>query len=160
MEQIEIGKVTTTHGIKGEIKILSDLTLPQKKEVFKIGSHLIIQHLSYTIATYRVHKGLDMITFKEFSNINDVLFMKGKKVYKAKKELHLAVEDILDHELMEYQVLTTTGKRGMIKAIETTGVQYKILRLIIDQKEVLLPYHQEFIEKIDPQEKIMVVRLI
>lgn len=157
---IEIGKVINTHGIKGEIKILTDLTDDQKKQVFAIGSHLVVQNCSYTIVSYRIHKGLDMVCFEGLNNINEVLFMKGQKVYKNEQELSITKETILDSQLMTFQVLTTTGKKGMIKAIETTGINYKILRLIIDGEETLVPYHLDFIESMDVEKQQIIVKLI
>ena len=77
MNKVVIGKIVNTHGIHGEIRILSDLSSSQKKEIFKVGSHLLVQGKAYTILSYRIHKQFDMIRFEEFSNINDVLFMKG-----------------------------------------------------------------------------------
>lgn len=160
MNLIRIGRVTTTHGIKGEIKILASLDELQRQEVFKVGSHLWIEHKPYTIASHRVHKGLDMICFQGFSNINDVLFLKGKHVYKDKQEITLTPDHILDDELVTFSVLTTAGKTGKIKAIEKTGNQYKILRLVIENEEVLIPYHKDFIEKIDPKEQVIIVKLL
>ncbi len=159
MSLLEIGKVTTTHGIKGEIKILSKLNDIQKQEVFKCGSHLVIDHTAYEIKSHRVHKGLDMVCFFEFDNINDVLFMKNKKVYKDETELEICEENILDAKLVTFDVLTTDGKIGKIKSVEETGTNYKILRLMIEGNEVLVPYHKDFV-RIDIQQKRITVKLI
>ena len=43
---ILIGKVVSTHGIKGELKILSDF--PYKDKVFIVGNKLIIDDKEYT----------------------------------------------------------------------------------------------------------------
>lgn len=158
--KIEVGKVITTHGIKGEIRILSTLSENQKKEIFKLESHLFIKEKKYTIKSYRVHKGYDMVSFLECDNINQVLSLKGSKVYKEKEEITLSKEDLLDSELSTYQVLTTTGKKGLIKKIEVTGKNYKILRLEIEGKEVLLPYQTNFIKEIDQEKKTIEVILL
>lgn len=110
MGLLEIGKITTTHGIKGEVKILSNLSEGEKEQVFKIGSHLHILGKAYEIKSHRIHKGLDMIVFVEFSNINDVLFMKGKTVSKDESELEFSSDMFLDSKLITFNVLTTDGK--------------------------------------------------
>ena len=99
MTKLYIGKIVNTHGIKGELRIKDNLTTKQKAEIFKMGSNLIIDEKLYKITSYRVHKDYDMVTFESFNNINEVLFLKGKRVYKTKEEINLNNEDILDSEL-------------------------------------------------------------
>ena len=85
MDEVYIGKVVGTHGIKGELRIISDFKF--KEEVFKKGSFLYVG--SYkdkeVINSYRVHKNYDMVTFEGISDINDALKYKGKKVYYSEK---------------------------------------------------------------------------
>ena len=69
MKKIKVGKVVNTHGIKGEIRILSDFQF--KDKVFKVNNSLIIGDKSYVIKSYRVHKMFDMVTLDDFNNIND-----------------------------------------------------------------------------------------
>ena len=159
MNKLYIGKIVNTHGIKGELRIKDNLTTKQRNEIFKIGSNLIIEDKSYKITSYRVHKDYDMVTFLGFNNINDVMFLKGKKVYKSKNEINLNNEDILDSELITYKVKTTDDIEGKILDIEETGNNYKILRLLIDNNEVLVPYHKDFV-KIDSNKKEVIVKLL
>ena len=159
MTKLYIGKIVNTHGIKGELRIKDNLTTNQRNEIFKIGSNLIIDDKAYKITSYRVHKDYDMVTFDGFTNINEVLFLKGKKVYKSKDEINLHNGDILDSELVTYKVKTTDEKEGSILDIEETGNNYKILRLLIDNNEVLVPYHKDFV-KIDSNKKEVIVKLL
>ena len=159
MTKIYVGKIVNTHGIKGELRIKDNLTTKQRDEIFKIGSNLIIDDKAYKITSYRVHKDYDMVTFLGFTNINEVLFLKGKSVYKSKDEINLKDEDILDSELITYKVITTDEKVGKILDIEETGNNYKILRLLIDNNEVLVPYHKDFV-KIDSNKKEVIVKLL
>lgn len=159
MNNLYIGKIVNTHGIKGELRIKDNLTNNQKKEVFKVGSNLIIDNKKYLITSYRVHKDYDMVIFKDFNNINEVLFLKGKKVYKEKSELNLSDTDILDSELITYKVKTRDNLEGKIISIEETGNNYKILRLLINNQETLIPFHKDFI-KIDSNKKEVTVKLL
>lgn len=159
MNKLYIGKIVNTHGIKGELRIKDNLTTKQKEEIFKIGSNLIIDDKAYKITSYRVHKDYDMVTFDDFTNINEVLFLKGKNVYKSKDEINLNNGDVLDSELITYKVKTTDNLEGSILNIEETGNNYKILRLLIDNNEVLVPYHKDFV-KIDSNKKEVIVKLL
>lgn len=159
MTKLYIGKIVNTHGIKGELRIKDNLTIKQRNEIFKIGSNLIIEDKSYKITSYRIHKDYDMVTFLGFTNINEVLFLKGKKVYKSKNEINLNNEDILDSELITYKVRTTDNIEGKILDIEETGNNYKILRLLINNRKTLVPYHRDFV-KIDSNKKEVIVKLL
>ena len=155
MDKIYIGKIVSTHGIKGELKILSDFEY--KSKVFVVGNKLIIDDKEYTIKSYRVHKNFDMVTLDDYKDINEVLFLLKKDVYVSKDELSFNDNEILDSELMEYKVLTNTGNVGIIKEIFKASETNKIIRVLFD-KEVLIPY--SFIKKIDKSNKEVIVELI
>lgn len=62
MELIKIGKIVNTHGIKGELRILSKF--PYKEKIFIKNMKLYIDKKDIeTINTYRKHKNFDMVTF-------------------------------------------------------------------------------------------------
>lgn len=155
MDKVYIGKIVSTHGIKGELKILSDF--PYKDKVFVVDKKLIIDDKEYTIKSYRVHKNFDMVTLDDYTDINEVLFLLKKKVYVSKDSLNLNDYEILDEDLITYKVLTNTGKEGIIKEIFKASETNKIIRVLFD-KEVLVPY--SFIKKIDKDKKEVVVELI
>ena len=155
MDKVYIGKIVSTHGIKGELKILSDFDF--KDKVFVVGKKIIIDDKEYTIKSYRVHKNFDMVTLDDYKDINEVLFLLKKNVYISKDELSFNDDEILDSELMEYKVLTNTGKVGIIKEIFKASETNKIIRVLFD-KEVLIPY--SFIKKIDKSNKEVIVELI
>lgn len=149
MKKVYLGKIVSTHGIKGELKIKS--TFPYKEKAFRIGNHLIIEEKKYEIKTYRVHKQFDMVTLDNYHDINEVLFLLKKNVYIEKEELSLEKEEVLDEELIKYQVLTTSGKRGIIKEIFFASPTNKIMRVMFD-KEVLVPLNSPLV-KIDVEKQ-------
>ena len=155
MEKIYIGKIVSTHGIKGELKILSDFDY--KSKVFVVGNKLIIDDKEYTIKSYRVHKNFDMVTLDDYKDINEVLFLLKKNVYIYKDSLDLGIDEILDDDLITYKVLTNTGKVGIIKEIFRASETNKIIRVLFD-KEVLVPY--SFIKSIDKDKKEVIIELI
>lgn len=157
MEKVYIGKIVSTHGIKGEIKIISDFEF--KNKVFQIGNKLLIDDKEYEIKSYRVHKHFDMVTLDDYKDINEVLYLMKKKVYFSKDKLLLNEDEILDEDLISYQVLTTSGKRGIIKEIFLASPNNKVIRVLID-KEILIPYNSQFIKSIDKEKKEIIVELI
>ena len=157
MEKILIGKIVNTHGIKGEIRILSQF--PFKEKVFQIGNRLIVDDKDYKIMSYRVHKGFDMVTLEGYTNINDVLFMMKKSVYIDRSQLKLDEDEVLDEDLIHYSVLTKDGKRGTITEIFYASENNKILRVKLDH-EILVPMNSPMIIKIDKNEKCVLIELI
>ena len=156
MDKVYIGKIVSTHGIKGEIRILSDF--PFKDKVFVVGNKLIIDDKSYEIKSYRVHKNFDMVTLDDYKNINEVLFLLKKDVYFDKNNLSLEEDEILDEDLMNFKVITKDGKEGLIKEIFMAGSN-KILRVEFD-REVLIPMNSPMIVEINKESEEVIVELI
>lgn len=154
MDLIKIGKIVSTHGIKGEVRILSDF--PFKSKVFVVGNKLIIDNKPYEIKTYRVHKKFDMVTLDDYTDINEVLFLLKKDVYIDKNNLILDDDEVLDSDLISYKVFSNDGKEGIIKEIFMASPSNKVVRIMLD-REYLIPYK---IIKIDKNKKCVNVEII
>lgn len=157
MKKEYIGKIINTHGIKGEIRIISDFDY--KEKAFKVGTHLIIEDKKYEIKSYRRHKNYDMVTLDNYKNINEVLFLMKKKVYKETKELKLEKNEILDSELITYRVIDKNKNCGIIKEIFKASPTNKIIRVEFNH-EVLIPLSSPMIKKISKEKKEVEVELI
>ena len=157
MDNIYIGKIVSTHGIKGELRILSDFEY--KDKVFVVGNKLIIDNKEYIIKSYRHHKNFEMVTLNEYKDINEVLFLLKRPVYFSKEDLHLGSNEVLDSDLINYQILTTDGKSGIIKEIFLASANNKILRIQLD-KEVLVPLSSPMIKEINKEKKQVIIELI
>ena len=152
---IYIGKITSTHGIKGEIKIKS--SFEYKDKAFRPGNKILINNTVYTIKTYRRHKDFEMITLVGFDNINDVLFLMKNKVFIDKNELKLS-DEVLDDELLLYKVICN-NEEATIKEIFLASPTNKIIRILLNDKEILVPYNKEFV-KVDKNSKMVYINLV
>ena len=143
MKFIYIGKIVNTHGIKGELRILSDFKYKdkifQKDLKFYIGN----EKEELIINTYRHHKIFDMVTFNGFSNINEVLKYKGKNVYINNDDLDLDGEIYIDN-LIGYKVVVGTKDIGVV-----TDVMHMKANDILKVNDILIPYVKDFIIKIE-----------
>ena len=157
MEKIYIGKIVNTHGIKGELRILSKF--PYKDRVFQPNHKLMIDDKEYVIKTYRHHKEYDMVTLDDYKDINEVLFLLKKDVYYNKEDLLLEDDEVLDEDLINYQVVTTNNEKGTITEIFYASEANKILRVQLDH-EVLIPFSSPMIKKIDKEKKEILIELI
>lgn len=157
MDKVYIGKIVNTHGIKGEIRLLSDF--PFKDKVFVVGNSILVDDIEYKINSYRRHKMFDMITLDGYNNINDVLFLMKKKVYFDKDKLVLSDDEILDEDLIKFKVIDEDRNIGKITEIFMASSTNKILRVEFSH-EVLIPYNSPIIKSIDKEKKEIHVSLI
>ena len=145
MEFINIGKKVNTHGIKGELRILSDFR--HKDKVFKIGMKFYVgkEKEEFIVNSYRFHKIFDMVTFKGFNNINDVLYLKGRQVYINKEDLVLDDGEVYIEDLIGYDVIIGEKVLGKV-----TGVMYNSkANDILKVGDILIPYVKDLIIKIE-----------
>lgn len=157
MEKVFVGKTVSTHGIKGEIKILSEFEY--KDNVFKVGNELIIDDVRYVIKSYRHHKNFEMVTLNDYKDINEILFLMKKKVFVDKESLSLGSSQVLDSELVNYKVRTIDGQEGSITEVFFASPSNKILRVSLD-KEYLIPVNSPMIKEINKEKCEVVVELI
>ena len=153
MEYVCIGKLVNTHGIKGEVKLLSNFEYKDKAFVVGMNFYIGEDKEKVTVNSYRHHKVFDMVTFKEYNYINDVLKFKGKLVYVLKPDLALDNNSILDRDYIgmnAYYEGLLIGKVNDI--IDNNG--YKLM--LIGTKYV--PFNKEFISSVSVTKKELILK--
>ena len=160
MNYIKIGTIVNTHGIKGELRILSKFEF--KKRVFIPNTKIYIgeKHIEETINTYRPHKMFDMVTLKNYNNINEVLKFKNEFVYIDKEILNLDASEYLETDIIGLNIIEKNQIIGGIIDIYETGKNHKVLEAVINDKKALIPYQKEFIKKIDLDNNTIELNLI
>ena len=116
-EYIYIGKIVNTHGIKGELRLLSNFD--KKEKVFIPATEILIgkEKVKEVIDTYRHHKEFEMITLKGYSNINEVLKHKGQPVYIKRQNLNLKENEYLLEDLVGLEIYEKEERIGVGKEI-------------------------------------------
>lgn len=153
MEYVCIGKLVNTHGIKGEVKLLSNFEYKDKAFVVGINFYIGEDKEKVTVNSYRHHKVFDMVTFKEYNYINDVLKFKNKLVYVLKPDLALDNNSILDRDYIgmnAYYEGVLVGKVNDI--INNNG--YKLM--LIGTKYV--PFNKEFISSVSVTKNELILK--
>lgn len=152
MEYIYIGKIVNTHGIKGEIRIISDFK--HKNMIFKSDFKLYIGNKKEEIIinTHRFHKIYDMITINGINDINDVLKYKGENIYINKEDLNL------EYYLQDLYNLDVYDKDKLIGKVNDI-IKNKSYEILVVGK-TLIPNIDEFIEKIDIDNKKIYIKNI
>ena len=149
--RINIGKVSNTHGIKGEIRILSNFEL--KDQVFTKGFKLYINNEELIIETYRPHKEYDMVTLAGYKDINDVLKFKGKQVYINREDIK--IESYIIEDLIGLSVYENNELLGKVSEIVYNSSN--ILLSISGNKNFYIPNNNNFIKSVDLENKKITV---
>lgn len=148
MDYVYVGKLVNTHGLKGEVKLISNFEY--KERAFIPNNKVYIDNEELTISSYRHHKIFDMLTFKEYNYINDVLKFKGKKVYIKKSSLKLKDDEFLLTDYIGLNAYYNNEFIGKISdIIDNNG--YKLFKL----NNKYIPFNKEFIKNIDIEKKII-----
>lgn len=152
MKFINVGKIVNTHGIKGELRILSKFRY--KDKIFQKGMKLYIgkSKKEFIISTYRFHKIFDMVTFNGIDNINDVEYLKGEFVYINEDDLVLNEGEFLSENLIGFTVFIGDKNVGVVSSIIDTKANE-----VIKVNDILIPYVKDFINNIDKENKILYV---
>lgn len=153
MEYVCIGKLVNTHGIKGEVKLLSNFEYKDKAFVVGMNFYIGEDKEKVTVNSYRHHKVFDMVTFKEYNYINDVLKFKNKLVYVLKPDLALDNNSILDRDYIGMNAYYEGMLIGKVKdIIDNNG--YKLM--LIGTKYV--PFNKEFISSVSVTKNELILK--
>ena len=147
-----IGDLVNTHGIKGEVRIIS--FFKYKETVFKPNNYLYIKSEKLKIKTYRKHKNYDMVTFENYNDINDVLKFKGEKVYIDKEDY--TFKGPLNEDLYGKKVYDKGKYIGTLtNIINNNGKETLVIK---GKKEYLVPYVDEFVKNIGDDIKLDLIK--
>ena len=158
MKYVLIGKLVNTHGLKGEVRILSDFKY--KDRVFVPGMKIYIGKDKHeeVISTYRHYKVFEMITMDRYNDINEVLKYKGDYVFINREDIKLEGNEYLDEDIIGLNVYSLDKELGVVRKIENHNGN-EIL-FVHGEKDVLIPYNFDIIESVDLEKKEMHVKNI
>lgn len=149
MNYLYIGKLVNTHGIKGEVRILSNFR--HKDKVFVKGFKFYVgkDKKEYVVETYRKHKNFDMVVFKDNYDINLIEHLKGSLVYINKDDLKLDENKFLSVDLIGFDVIINGKTIGVIKDVLDTPAN----EVLVLDNNIMIPYVDAFIKEIDIKNK-------
>ena len=150
MNYICIGKIVNTHGLKGEVRILSDF--PYKKEVYSAGTNLYIgrNKKQVLVTNFRRHKIFDMLTFEGINDINDAIQYKGEFIYFDRDKVSLP--GMIDEDYIGLSVYEKEKYIGTVISI----MKSKPHNILVVEKENirnLIPNISTFVKSIDMNKK-------
>lgn len=140
MLNMYVGKYVNTHGIKGEIKIKSDID--HKDLIFKVGNVLKLNGKDYKIKNYRVHKEYDMVSFEGINDINEILPYKGMSVFIDRDSIE---ENVIFYSDYIGKTLILNGEK-FGEVIDYSNTLNPLLICKHDDSTFYIPLNGDFIE--------------
>lgn len=157
MEYIRLGVVANTHGLKGMLKIKSFTDFKEKR--YKKDNSLYIafndEMIEVIVESFKESKGLDFVSFKGLSNINDVEKYKGKEIFFEDKGIEVLEEDeYLYRDLLGMEV-HLDGLVGIVSEIRDYPQGEMVVVKRESLKDGLVPFRKEFVKSVDLKNKII-----
>ncbi|MBS4177145.1 ribosome maturation factor RimM [Lederbergia citrea] len=161
-----VGKIVNTHGIMGEVRVISKTDFPEERyspgnllHLFMPGSK---QPQQLKVKSHRKHKNFDLLTFEGHSNINDVEKWKNGILKVSETQLEeLSEGEYYFHEIIGCVVTTIDDdKLGKVIEILTPGANDVWVVKLDNGKEVLIPFIDEVVKDISIEEKRIIINPI
>jgi 16S rRNA processing protein RimM len=158
-----VGKIVNTHGIRGEVRVISRTDFPEER--YKVGNVLFLflpksnTPMELTIKSHRSHKNFELLTFEGLENINDVEKFRDGILKVPESQLgDLEEDEFYFHEIIGCHVETVNGEEiGKITEILTPGANDVWVVKGKSGKELLIPYIHDVVKKVDVKEKVIVI---
>lgn len=150
---IEAGEIVTTHGVRGEVKVLSWLDSPEMLCEF---DRCRISGREYVMDSVRVQKTCNLVKLRGVDTMEDAQKLRGKT-------MELYREDISDELIFAAELVDVEGYAdgaciGKIK--EVLDYPGNSVYVVQGEREYLIPAVKEFILSTDLERNQMQVKLL
>lgn len=153
MKYLYIGKLVNTHGIRGEVRLLSNFRHKDKVFIKNMKFYIGREKQEYIVESYRKHKNFDMVVFDGIHDINLVEHLKGSLVYINKEDLKLDKNTYLSFDLIGFNVIINNNSVGVIKDVLDTPAN----EVLVLDNNVMIPYVKAFIKDVNIKKKEVIV---
>jgi len=151
MGYVPVGRVISTHGIKGEVKFQY---YNDEKEVFYEYTSFLVKNENNRWVTFeptdkRFYKGFFYLKFKGFDSPEAALSLINKEFFVKEEQLpHLNDDEYYEYQLIGLKVINQDDIGvGTVTEVMHTGAQKLIV--VRGEKEILIPMVEDYILSID-----------
>ena len=162
-DMLRVGVITTTHGIRGEVKVFPTTGSPKRFE--EIENVVLVSkkdELELEIERVRYFKNLVILKFKGIDNINDIEMYKGAELYVDRAHGDKLEEgEYYIADIIGLKVFDEAGELlGEVSDVIETGANdvYAVRRK--GKKDLLIPAIKSCILSVDIEAGKMTVRLL
>lgn len=163
MNWYNVGKIVNTHGVTGEVRVISSTDFPEQR--YAIGNTLALfmpgeEKPNYlTIASHRKHKTFDLLTFENHPYLQDVEKYRDGVLRVAESDLGELEEGVFYyHEIIGCVVTTLEGVVvGKVTEILDTGANDVWTVVPEKGKPQYIPFIDDVVKEIDIDTKKIVI---
>ena len=153
LQFVEAGEIVTTHGVKGEMKVLPWVDGP---EIICEFDRCRIGGVEYEIENCRIQKNCNLLKVKGIDTMEDAQAMRGKVVELYREDIDDEV--IFAAELMGMEVFSEGENIG--KIVDVLDYPGNSVYVVKGKHEYMIPAVKAFILNTDMEANRMEVRLI
>ncbi|MED3688881.1 ribosome maturation factor RimM [Peribacillus butanolivorans] len=158
-----VGKIVNTHGLLGEVRVISSTDFPEKR--YKVGNTLYLfretekKPLPLIIRSHRNHKNFNLLTFENYYNVGQVeAFRNGVLKIKEAQLGKLDEGEFYFHEIIGCSVFTDEGVEiGEIIEVLTPGANDVWVIKKAGSKDILIPYIDQIVKEVDISAKKVII---
>lgn len=150
---IEAGEIVTTHGVRGEVKVLSWIDSPEMLCEF---DRCRIDGREYAMDAVRVQKTCNLVKLRGVDTMEDAQKLRGKTMELYREDI--SDELIFAAELVDVEVFADGASIGRIK--EVLDYPGNSVYVVQGEREYLIPAVKEFILSTDLEKNQMQVKLL
>ena len=160
MEQVIIGQIVNTHGIKGELKVKSSTDFIEER--FQKNAHVFIENhgkmIEMVVLSHRFHKGHVLVTFQGYQDINLVEQYKGCLLYADKNTELLDEDEYYVGDLIGCDVYDHQQYIGQVSDVQL--YDHHDILVVQGKQKMMIPYVDAFVKEVDIDKKRIDVALI
>lgn len=154
-DMFRIGVITSTHGLKGEVKVFPTTDDPARFK--KLKNALFVQKWRCTSGekSCKFFKNMVILSFSEFNDINEIEKYKGCELYVTREDaVPLEEDEFYIADVIDAEVFEDNGKKlGTLVDVMQTGANDVFVVKMENGKEVLLPVIKDCVLDINAEEK-------
>jgi 16S rRNA processing protein RimM len=162
-ERLQVGVISSTHGVRGEVKVFPTTDDPARyKKLKKVYLDTGREFRPLEIQGVKFFKQFVIVKFKGIDNINDIEMYKGRSLLVDRKDaVPLKQDEYFIADMIGMNVFTEDGEIfGTLKDVIETGANDVYIINSKKHGEVLIPAIKECILDVNVKEGKMLVRLM
>ena len=160
---LQVGVITTTHGVRGEVKVFPTTDDPAR---FKKLKNVILdtgkEKINLEVAGVKFFKNMVILKFKGIDDINDVEKYRKKSLYVTRENaVKLKKNEYFIADLIGLKVESDEGEDlGILSDVLQTGANDVYVLSKEGEDDILLPAIRECVKEVNIEKGTILVHLL